>query len=174
MNRALTPITEVDSYVAAAHDLSCFLSEAGNDNIEAEFPGTLAQYSTLISAEQNLGRLIESHQYGVREIFLVCAGAHAVGQAIVTISKHPPKEVDPASPNVSGWISSPFQGRGLGKFSLEERLKVVRERFDGKAWTLVNKANTVSERNVRGRGFRCLSRKVEDGPQYNLFTWESV
>lgn len=173
MTRALVAITNVGDYRRAASDLHEFISAYPNDDIESEFPGTLVQYSSLTSAQHNLERLIKSHSPGFREIFVVFAGTHAVGQAIVTVSNNPPDAVDPSSPNVSGWIARPYRGQGIGKFSLRERLKVVEERFGGSAWTLVNKTNMISENNVRAAGFRCVSAEIQDWPQHNLFAWKS-
>lgn len=168
----LVPITEVLNYDSAAADLCKYLSRPGNQDIDAEFPGTLNQYRDLESSKKNLSRLAESHEVGSRELFVVMAGSITVGQAIITISRQPPEQVDPLWPNVSGWIVGAFRGQGLGKLSLQKRLDIVCEHFDGKAWTLVNKANHVSEANVRGVGFSRVDAVLEHKPTHNLFTWE--
>ncbi|MGI9027611.1 MAG: hypothetical protein ACR2FM_02070 [Candidatus Saccharimonadales bacterium] len=144
----------------------------GNQDIDAEFPGTLNQYRDLKSSKQNLDQLVTSHEVGSRELFVVMAGSITVGQAIITVIKQPPEQVDPSWPNVSGWIVGAFRGQGLGKLSLQKRLEIVCEHFDGKAWTLVNKANHVSEANVLSAGFSRTEAVLTHKPDHNLFTWE--
>jgi predicted acetyltransferase len=173
MLKELVPVTELSDYSASAADLCEFLGMPGNEDIEIEFPNTLSQYWDLATAEESLSRLAKRHEAGKREIFVVMAGGLTVGQAIVTLSDQTPEQVDNTWPNVSGWIVKLFRGQGLGKFSLEKRLEVVRARFGGNAWTLVNKTNAISEKNVTDLGFECLSRKLKDKPEYNLFTWEN-
>jgi len=164
-----TELTDVDR---VASDFADVISLSINSDIETEFPETQRQYGTRETGIENLRRLQYAHTVGEKELFIVTEGSVAVGQAIITISKKPPQQRDPAWSNVSGWLAHPYRGRGLGKFSLQERLKIVCDHFAGAAWTYVNKKNYISEANVKGLGFMLLTGEVENWPQHNLFTWQ--
>jgi predicted acetyltransferase len=90
---------------------------------------------------------------GKREQFIVFSGQKAVGMAIVTNQISAPTEVPEEWPNLSGFILNPYRAHGLGRLSINHRVRVVHEHFGGHAWTYVRKGNIPAEKIVLGAGF---------------------
>lgn len=143
----------IDDMHPIAEDFSSFLSQPNNSDIALDFPGTVRRYgSDVDTAYQELMKTREQCQQGVREQFIIYAGERAVGLSAIQLVDEPPEGIEPTIPNLSGMIFNPWRGKGLGSLSLRYRLNVVDERFNGRAYSVVRKANTVSQKLVESNG----------------------
>ena len=109
-----------------------------------------------------------------REQFIVSFGQRAVGLCLITNQIESPPCIDQAWPNISGFIMNPFRGRGLGRFSIEERMKIVEQNFGNHAWTLVRDGNARSEHLVLDVGFEKTDQKVDGWEGHHLFVYEGA
>lgn len=169
MNK-LTPLTEIMDFTDAAQDLSILLKRSDNTDIADEFPPTVSRYGgTASEAIVHMKEARDLCEVGSREQFIVYAGERAVGMCIITNQIAIPDGINPNAPNVSGFISNPFRGRGLGRFSIEERMKIVEKNFNNRAWTFVKDSNLTSEHLVISAGFQKSEREVEGWEGHHLY-----
>ncbi len=163
----VTPLNEVMDTQRAALDLRRLLLLQENVDIKNDFPATVKRYSESPErAIESIEDAYRTYDRGKKEQFIVYSGGVAVGMSIATNLIEAPEGVDPAWPNLSGFICKPYRQRGLGKLSLQIRLQAVTESFDGHAWTLVREGNEPSERLVLGQGFVKTSTVLGDRALY--------
>ncbi|HEY8992880.1 MAG TPA: hypothetical protein VIM37_03475 [Candidatus Microsaccharimonas sp.] len=169
MNK-LTPLVEISDFSRSAEDLSGFLQRPDNADIAEEFPATVSRYGVAPSeVAVNLEAARELYEVGSREQFIVFTGARAVGMCLITNQIDIPEGIDPGVPNISGFIVNPFRGQGLGRFSIEERIKVIEKSFNNRAWTFVKDGNLPSEHLVMSVGFRKTNRAIEGWEGHHLY-----
>ncbi|MDB5716429.1 MAG: hypothetical protein JWO15_3826 [Sphingomonadales bacterium] len=154
---AIKNFNEIENFTPIAHDLIELLGRVDNQDVAAEFPGSVARYTG--NADQVIHNLIETKyacRPGVRQQFIAFAGERAVGISAVRFADEVPSGIEPSWPNVSGFVCSPYRNRGIGRMSLLERLKVVDSQFNGNAWTKVKQSNIHSHRMVTHAGFEVI------------------
>lgn len=172
MNR-FTPLTEINSFAEIATDFNDFLPRHDNQDVKLEFPTTVKNYGMGVeSAIRNLEEARNLYKTGEREQFIISSGERAVGLCIITSQLKQPLGIDASWPNISGFIVNPFRGRGLGRFSIEERMKVVENNFNNHAWTFVRHGNKRSEHLVLSVGFKKLDQVVEGHEDKDLFIFD--
>lgn len=172
MNR-LQPFQEIDSFTQIARDFNTHLRRDDNADIQQQFPGTVKRYASGEDmAIENLESVLEYVELGKHEQFIVYFGEIAAGLCVVSNQTKCPPNVDPSWPNLSGFIMNPFRGIGLGRFSIEQRMGVVKEDFGDRAWTLVKDGNERSEHLVLDVGFRKTDQEVEGWEGHHLFLYE--
>lgn len=171
MNK-ITPFTEIKSFDSAAADLSKLLKRTDNKDIAEGFPATVSRYGGDISeAATHMETARGLFRVGKREQFIVFSGETAVGLCIITNELDIPEGIIATSPNISGFVCNPYRGQGLGRLSIEERMKVVKEDFDNIAWTFVKDGNTPSEHLVMDVGFRKTDRAIEGWEGHHLYLY---
>ena len=169
MNR-IVRLTEIDDFTAPAEDLSTLLKRADNIDVEQEFPPTVARYGGLASqAKANLETAASLYEIGSREQFIVFSGKKAVGMCLITNQIDIPDGINPNVPNISGFVANPFRNKGIGRVSIEERMKVVEKNFNNSAWTFVRDDNVISEHLVLSVGFQKTNREVEGWEGHHLY-----
>ncbi|MFZ3010161.1 MAG: GNAT family N-acetyltransferase [Candidatus Microsaccharimonas sp.] len=138
---------------SVAENFSSSLSHPDNADIAKDFPGTVRRYAGDVEdVYAELMKTREQCQDGTREQFIVYAGEIAVGLSAIQLVDEPPEGIDVGIPNLSGMIFSPWRGKGFGSLSLKYRLDIVDERFGGRAYSLVRKDNTISQKLVESNG----------------------
>ena len=175
--RRLVRLDEIKNPFTLAENLKSLLEE-DNDDIHIEFPNIAKRYSQG-SVQEIAERIIEDRELqkdGVQEWYLVYKEDIATGiGVIVSNPRCTPKELNNVnSPNLSGFICRPYRGEGLGRFSLESRLEIVKRRFGGMAWTLVQTENEVSNKMILSEpGFTIKDRVLlYNNKQYNLYVYK--
>lgn len=144
---------DIQDMHSVAVDFSGALVRSDNIDIAKDFPGTVRRYTGDVeSVYAELMKTSEQCQAGTREQFIVYAGNIAVGLSAIQLVDEPPEGIDESIPNLSGMIFNPWRGRGLGTLSLRYRLDIVDERFQGKAYSIVRKDNTISRKLVEASG----------------------
>lgn len=71
-----------------------------------------------------------------------------MGLSAVQLVDEPPEGIGTDILNLSGMVFNPWRNKGFGSLSLRYRLDIVNERFNGKAYSLVRKDNSISQRLV--------------------------
>jgi len=169
MNR-ITQLTEIGNFAAPAKDLSNLLKRADNTDVAQEFPATVARYGGATSeAIANLEAAARLYEVGSREQFIVFSGKIAVGMCLITNQMDIPDGINPNVPNISGFVANPFRNQGIGRVSIEERMKVVEKNFNNRAWTFVRDDNLISEHLVLSVGFQKTNREVEGWEGHHLY-----
>lgn len=169
MNR-ITPFVDIDNFTQPATDLAELLKRSDNEDIAEGFPATVSRYGGSVEeAVKHMEAARELYAIGRREQFIVFSGERAVGLCVITSELDIPEGIDPSTPNISGFVANPFRGQGLGRFSIEERMKVVKKNFDNRAWTFVKDDNYRSEHLVLSVGFRKTDRAIEGWEGHHLF-----
>ena len=154
MNRFVS-IDNVQDIHLVADDLRSLLLRDDNADISLEFPNLVENYTRdTNSVIQELEAARERYSVGMHEKFIIFAGERAVGLSIITHSARRPRSIQQGVPNLSGFIANPYRGIGLGRASLEARIKIVDERFGQRAWTSVRHANYISKNLVESVGFQ--------------------
>lgn len=147
---------------SVAEDFSRSLALPDNDDIAKDFPGTVRRYSgdpEIVYDE--LVKTREQCERSVREQFIVYAGEIAVGLSAIQLVDEPPEGIEASIPNLSGMIFNPWRGKGFGSLSLRYRLDIVSDRFNGQAYSLVRKDNTVSQKLVESNGLFVVGETEE-------------
>lgn len=174
MNK-LEPLTEIPSFDRVALDLNSALKHPDNSDIVDTFPATVDRYGQeLVDAVRHLEEARDGYRVGIREQFIVFAGETATGMCVIRNDLKIQNGIDPSVANISGFICRPHRGRGLGRFSIEERMKVVERNFNNQAWTFVKDGNTPSEHLVMDVGFRRTDRQVEGWEDHHLYIYGDV
>jgi hypothetical protein len=174
MNRII-PLTKIGDFAKPAEDLSGLLKRTDNIDIAEEFPPTVAKYGGVtLEAKANLEAARSLYAVGSREQFIVFSGEKAVGMCIITNQMDIPDGIKPNAPNISGFVSNPFRNQGIGRVSIEERMKVVEKNFDNQAWTFVKDTNLKSEHLVLSVGFQKSERKIEGWEGHHLYLFGDV
>lgn len=174
MNK-ITPIIDITELGPVAKSLNGLLKRPDNTDIKVEFPLTVTKYGGKVTeAVVNLKKARELYGVSTREQFIVFSGQKAVGMCIITNQLDIPEGLDPSSPNISGFIAHPFRGQGLGRLSIEERLKFVKKDFNNRAWTFVKDGNLPSEHLVTSVGFRKSEREIEGWEGHHLYLFGDV
>lgn len=171
--RAFVALADLEEFRGPSYDLAELLNRPDNADISDRFPLTVERFKSGFAGEFYLAKTKELCEPGVREQFIIFSGQTAVGMSIVTVSALPREGVDPSWPNLSGFICNPYRRQGLGIFSLQERLKVVDQRFGGEAWTAVDMDNIASQRMVEAAGLKLIGDYTdEDGAKF-LYTYSA-
>ena len=166
----IAPLTEIGDFSTTAEDLSTLLKRADNTDIAQEFPPTVARYGGIaLEAKANLEVAASLYEVGSREQFIVFSGETAVGMCIITNQIDIPDGINPKVPNISGFVANPFRNQGVGRLSIEERMKVVEKNFNKSAWTFVKDDNLISEHLVLSVGFQKTDREVEGWEGHHLY-----
>ena len=170
MNRVIS-LTEIDDFTSTAKDLSSLLQRPDNADIAGEFPATVSRYGgDVVESKAHLEAARDLYKIGSREQFIVFSGEHAVGMCLISNALDtPPEGINPSAPNISGFISNPYRARGLGRLSIEERMKVLKKNFDNRAWTFVRDGNFPSEHLVTSVGFQKTDREIEGWEGHHLY-----
>ena len=101
----LTPASNIPDIIG---DLRPLLRDPSNADIATEFPMSAQRYSGDFSASvYNLEAAAADCEPGRRRQFIVFAGERAVGMSVVRIDQDAPKGIDPAWPNLSGFVCNP-------------------------------------------------------------------
>lgn len=151
---SLTPINEIDNLGLVAYDLNQLMSSPENEDIKLDFPVTAALYSRGLATAMNaLSHEAGLFEYGRREVYIVNLGHRVAGLCVVSCISNTPPVISKETPNFSEFICQPYRGNGLGRFSLEQCIKIFGERFEGKAWTEVRDNNEASKHLVKSVGF---------------------
>lgn len=162
------PLVEVEDVDSLAVNLKSLLEYESNNDISIDFPSTYRAYTDgLYEVRDKICRERELYSPGEREVFIAFAGLIAVGLSVVVRNINAPQGVDPSWPNLSGFVCNPYRGMGIGRLSMETRMRVVRDSFDGKAWTMVREDNLQSSHLVSSVGFKVVSRHEN----YNVYTY---
>lgn len=169
MNR-VTPFFEISSFEQVAVDLGLSLNRADNEDIAKGFPSTVVRYGgAVLEAVANMETARSLYEVGKREQFIVFSGEKAVGLCIITNQIDVPEGISPNAPNISGFITNPYRGQGLGRLSIEERMKVVKKNFNDRAWTFVKDGNLPSEHLVTSVGFQQSDLEIEGWEGHHLY-----
>ena len=169
MNK-ITPLIEIGDFTTSAEDLSNILKRTDNTDIAHEFPATVARYGgAALNAKANLETAAGLYKIGSREQFIVFSGEKAVGMCLITNQLDIPDGINPNVPNISGFVANPFRNQGIGRVSIEERMKVVEKNFNNSAWTFVRDDNVISEHLVLSVGFQKTNREVEGWEGHHLY-----
>lgn len=172
MNR-LVLLTSIELFGEIARDFNELLGRPDNQDIANEFPATVARYGEGASqAVANFEATRELCKIGEREQFIVFSNEKAIGLCMISRQIEAPPSVDITWPNISGFIMNPYRGQGLGRFSIEQRMKVVDQHFGGHAWTLVREGNAPSEHLVTAVGFRKTRRRLGVRKGHNLYLYD--
>jgi predicted acetyltransferase len=172
MNRLL-PFQEISSVDSIAEDFNALLALEGNDDIRRDFPATVNRYGNGVEhAVESFEKTRELMRIGGREQFIVMAGARAVGLCLISTQIEQPPGLDTTWPNISGFVMNPFRGQGIGRFSIEERMKVVEQHFDNHAWTFVRDGNAPSEHLVLDVGFQKTDQQVDGWEGHHLYIFD--
>ena len=172
--KRLVPLGEVSSLYSVAEKFNDLLSRKDNADIAIEFPATVARFGGGIRrAVDNFTEASSKCVLGEREVFLPFLGEQVVGLCIVTKLDEVPEGVSSDWPNLSGFIMNPYRRKGLGRFSLEQRLEVVKNNFGNNAWTLVTDGNEVSEHLVQSVGFIKDPNAKPDEKNRLLYTFDA-
>lgn len=172
MNR-LVPLTEIDSFAAAAEAFNEHLGKEYNQDVADEFSDTVENYTAGIEATvANLEKARDLFEVGKREQFIVESGGRVVGLCLITNQIDIPPGIDTTWPNISGFIMNPYRGKGLGRFSIEARMKVIERDFGNHAWTFVKDSNDRSEHLVTSVGFEKTNQVVEGWDGHHLFIYD--
>jgi hypothetical protein len=169
MNRVET-LSEQSDLIAIAKDFSRLLIDPSNADIGLEFPNSVARYTG--SPEDvfaNLQDTIAQCGPGIRQQFVAYSGDIAVGMSAIRFADEMPTSITQKCPNVSSFICHPFRYQRLGTVSLQTRLRVVREQFEGKAWTQVKRTNAVSNALVVHNGFI----PIDETDEHIIYTYLS-
>jgi hypothetical protein len=154
MQDRIIPYSAIDDFTEIADSLVNSLRLDNNLDIRDEFPGTYGAHSiSLVDTIDHLEKARDRYVIGEHEQFIVFSGRVAAGICVVTCDVNPPKGIRANTPNVSGFIAHPHRGRGLGRLSIQERMKVVESNFDNRAWTSIKNGNTASEHLIESVGF---------------------
>lgn len=168
----ITPYTEIESFENIAKDFNELLIRDDNQDIVAEFPW-VSKYSMGIDKTiDNFENTRDLCKPGEREQFIISFGEKAVGLGLINNQQDSPPGIDDSWPNISGYIMNPYRGRGLGRFSIEHRMKIIEQNFGNHAWTLVRDDNVRSEHLVSSVGFEKTYQKVEGWENHNLFVYD--
>lgn len=169
----LQPFSSIKSFQQIAEDFNTHLARGDNQDVATEFPATVVRYGSGVDeAVHNLEEARGLYETGSREQFIVLSGKRAVGLCLITNQIDNPPGINDSWPNISGFIMNPFRGRGLGRFSIEERMKVVEENFGNHAWTFVRDGNDHSEHLVMSVGFEKTEQAVEGWDGHSLFIYD--
>jgi hypothetical protein len=169
----LRPFSEIDSFEQIAIDFNENLGREDNLDIENEFNGITARYGSGVKlAVENFEIAKARFTVGEYEQFIVSAGGRAVGLCLITNRLESPPDIDQSWPNISGMIMNPFRGQGLGRFSIEERMKVVERDFGNHAWTYVKYENDPSNHLVASVGFERTDQAVEGWDGHYLYVYD--
>lgn len=169
----LRPLNEISDVSSVAKDFVEHLSGGDNEDVEAEFKGITARYGTDIEESiANLEKAKAKYSLGQYEQFIVSSGQRAVGLCLITNQLEIPPGIDESWPNISGFIFNAYRGKGLGRFSIEERMKVVERDFGNHAWTFVRDGNDPSEHLVTSVGFEKTDQAVEGWAGHHLFIYD--
>lgn len=175
--KKLVRFDEICNPREVAEDLQRLLSDRRNDDIGKEFPNLAKRYSQGTVQEIATRILIDKtlQEDGRREWYLAYKDSAVVGFGAINLASSPAASgLDIDSPNLSGFICKPYRGEGIGRFSLEERLKIVRSRFGGIAWTLVGLNNETSNQMILSTpGFVLCDRTTYKDEPYNLYEYSA-
>lgn len=164
------PFVEIDDFTTIAESLSELLKRPDNEDIAEGFPATVSRYGgTVEDAVMHMETARSLNKIGSREQFVVLAGKKAVGLCVITNQLDIPEVIDPTTPNISGFVSNPFRGQGIGRVSIEERMKVVEKNFQNRAWTFVKDDNLRSEHLVLSVGFQKTNREIQGWEGHHLY-----
>lgn len=167
---SITPLTEIGDFTTPAEGLSSLLKRADNTDVMNEFPATVSRYGgDPLDAKANLEAARDLYEIGSREQFIVFSGEIAVGMCLITNQIDIPNGINPNVPNISGFVSNPFRNQGIGRVSIEERMKVVEKNFHNHAWTFVKDSNSKSEHLVQSVGFQKSNSEIEGWEGYHLY-----
>ena len=170
MQAKLVPYNKIEDFTEIADNLKDSLVRKDNTDIADEFPNTFKAHTDDIPVViTNLEKSRNLCDIGKHEQFIVFCGHRAVGLCVVTCELDVPKGVRPSTPNLSGFIVNPYRAIGLGRFSIEERMKVVEENFHNRAWTVVQDGNLPSEHLVTSVGFRKSDKVFEGRVGHSLY-----
>lgn len=152
-------ISEVDDLSTVSTDLNYLLNRRDNRDIAKEFPNLVAGLSgDLNDAHGFLYTMRSQHEPGVHEVFIASTGRRAIGLSVISRQVTPPMDISTEAPNLSGFICIPYRGLGLGRMSLESRMRSVESHFGGIAWTSVHVDNQPSNHLIKSVGFELASR----------------
>lgn len=169
---AVTPLQSINDLESVASDLSELLASSENEDIKIHFPATVRRHTGDVEVvRQNLIEAADACVPGRREQFIIFSGSRAVGMSVVTLLPDTPEQINPAWPNLSGFVCQPYRGRGLGRLSMERRMRAVRENFDDHAWTYVRKGNMPAEHLVSEAGFKKTDVIVPGQEHQNLYLY---
>jgi len=172
MSPEIIPYTRINDFTNIAADLKTHLLREDNTDISIDFPKTYQahtqEHPQVINHMEN-ARL--AHTEGIHEQFIIKSGERAVGLCVITSSVPPPKVFLLGVPNVSGLILNPYRGMGFGRFSLEERMKIVYKNFNRQAWSFVREDNVPSRHLVESVGFRIYDHDIRELDGSILYTY---
>ena len=143
-----------------AENLSSLLWRGDNQDIKIDFPRNYDKYNKApTTVAKNLKMDNKNCLPGVRRQFIAFDKTSfdkedemAVGMSTIQIIEDTPDIIDPATPNVSIFICSPFRGKGIGRYMMKFMLDYAEE-FNGQAWTKVRRLNVLSDSMIRASGF---------------------
>lgn len=124
----------------------------------------------------NSKKMQQDYELGERERFVTFAGFTAVGLSGVEKVAFLPDGIDPESPNVWSFILNPWRGKGIGTQVMSARMRVVDERFNGIAATVVRPENKPSQKSLKRVGFVLTDLTADpdqDIPNY-IFTYRAA
>lgn len=175
--KKLIRFDEVSNPHQVAEDLQRLLSDRSNDDIGREFPNLAKRYSSGTIQQIAARILIDKtlQEDGRREWYLAYKDSTVVGFGAINLTPSPiAGGLDVDSPNLAGFIGKPYRGEGIGRFSLEERLRIVRSRFGGVAWMLVGLNNETSNQMILSTpGFVLCDRTTYKDEPYNLYEYSA-
>lgn len=172
MNKLL-PFKDINSFTGIAQDFTELLARDDNEDIRNQFPETVGRYGkNVLDAVENFEITKTLIKTGEREQFIVSCGEKAVGLCLISAQIKSPPGIDDSWPNISGFIMNPYRGRGLGRFSIEERMKVVKNNFSNHAWTFVRDDNLISEHLVLSVGFEKTDQQVAGWEGHHLYVYD--
>lgn len=175
MTKQLIRFDQINNPQELAEDLQRLLLDRNNADISREFPNLAKRYSQGSIPEITSRILIDQtlQEEGLREWYLTYKDSDVVGFGAINLVQLPIAGTSGVDlPNLSGFIFKPYRGEGMGRFSLEERLKIIRTRFGGIAWTLVRLDNETSNQMVLSTPGFALHKKVAHNDKlYNLYKY---
>jgi hypothetical protein len=147
-------LAEIEDLERLSIDLQHAFKDPQNTDLSIHFPDTVHRYSgELDGVQSSLLETMNKCVAGKREQFVTFCGKQAVGMSTVTNQNEAPEAVNPNWPNVSEFIFRPYRDTRLGTLTVRNCIEVVKERFDGRAWTYVRKGNVPAEQLVQQAGF---------------------
>lgn len=170
---SIVSLREIDDVDRLANNLRDLLRLPQNSDITEEFPRTVARYTDDI--EQVIANLIidrDAYVIGQREQFVAFSGSLAVGLSTVISRIKTPLGIPPEWPNLSSFICRPYRGLGLGRLSMEVRMKVVQRNFGDHAWSLVRRDNEPSRHLIEDFGFVDIDGDIEGWPNHTLYLYD--
>lgn len=172
MTTSLESYTSIDDFTPLAKELKDLLEREDNHDIAVDFPKTFVSHTAEIpQIVQHMENARSIYGIGQHEQFIVKSGAKAVGLCVVTITAPPPDASLIGVPNLSGMIFNPYRGKGIGRYSLEQRMEIVKDNFNNKAWTFVREDNLTSRHLVESVGFKRQEHDLTNLENSLLYTF---